>query len=462
MFPLFGPSNGREALGALADSATEPQSYLFPAAQTLTFNDLSGKVDQYRHFVRTQYDPYTMGKYIWTASRATKDPFYEDEYDNGHELAIQTLHTMLFTPQDPRFSGRAKWHSVRLDSTGKELPYTSWMQPEPAPLVMILPGLGGHRDNSSAHALAEMVYKRGFSAVTISNSMNWEFMERGSTVAVPGYAPADAEDVHMALDAVYRDLNTTHPDRTTSVGLMGISLGACHTLFIAAREDREDDLISFDRYVAIAPPVQLFHGVKQLDAYYNAPLEYPPAERDKRIENVLVKVVNLQDTKLEPGLRIPFERTEAEFLIGLVFRLTLQDVIHSSQTRHDLGVLKTEQRSYRRASAYREILEFSYMEYFYAFVLPYFKARDPAVRNEQDMIRLTDLRSLESRLARNKKVRVFPTRNDFLYSSDDLSWLSRVFDDGRLHFFEEGGHLGNLYRDDVQEKILASMLDMLP
>ena len=78
------------------------------------------------------------------------------------------------------------------------------------------------------------------------------------------------------------------------------------------------------------------------------------------------------------------------------------------------------------------------------------------------MIRFSDLRSLERSLARNGKIRVFPTRNDFLYSPDDISWLSRVFCDGRVYFFEDGGHLGNLYRVDVQERIMQSLVDLVP
>ncbi len=463
MFPLFGPNSGREAVGALGDTFTTPQSYLFPASQILTFNDLSGQVDQYKHFTRTQYDPYTLGKYIWTILRSEKDPYYESEYDNDDELAIQTLHTIFFAPRDPRFAARSKTRSVPLSSTGKTLPYNIWMQPEPAPLLFILPGLGGHRDSASARALAEMAYGRGFSAVTISSAMNWEFMERGSTVAVPGFALVDARDVHTALDAIYRNVASRYPDRITSRALMGISLGAFHTLFIAAAEEKPSNkLVRFDRYVAIAPPVQLFHGVEQLDGFYNAPLAFPPEERDERVENTLLKILHLRDKELKPGMEIPFNRIEAEFIIGLAFRLTLHDIIHSSQTRHDMGVLKTQLTGFRRANAYREILEFSYMEYFYGFVLPYFQEKTARIRRDVDMIRFSDLRSLERSLARNGKIRVFPTRNDFLYSPDDISWLSRVFGDGRLHFFEDGGHLGNLYREDVQERIMQSFVDLVP
>ncbi len=94
------------------------------------------------------------------------------------------------------------------------------MQPESAPLLYILPGLGGHRDAKSALALAEMGFRRGFSVVTISSALNFDFMENAATAAVPGYPPVDARDVHRALDAIARDLAERHPGRITRRALM--------------------------------------------------------------------------------------------------------------------------------------------------------------------------------------------------------------------------------------------------
>ena len=411
-----------------------------------------------REFTATQYDPHELGRYIFTFTRWGRDPHYdESEYADEGETALQTLQTVLVEPQDPRFSSRARERSVNLPATGEDLRFSYWLQPEPAPVVYVLPGLGGHRKSGSSSALAEMAYGQGLSAVIISSSMNFEFMETASTVAVPGFAPADILDIHVALDAIHDELTGRYPGRITSAALMGMSLGAFHTLYIAAtQERREKDLVRFDRYVAIAPPVRLLYGMETLDAFFNAPLAFPPEERQDRVENTLAKIVRLKERGLTEGQRLPFSRTEAEFIIGLAFRITLQNVIHSSQLRHDLGVLKTPVTSFRRANSYREIFEFSYMEYYYAFVLPYFIENSSQVRGPDDMIRLSDLRSLQARLARNETVRVFANRNDFLYAPEDLQWLARTFRGGRFHLFEDGGHLGNLHLPEVQDRIAAA------
>jgi hypothetical protein len=50
-------------------------------------------------------------------------------------------------------------------------------------------------------------------------------------------------------------------------------------------------------------------------------------------------------------------------------------MIFSSQQRHDQGILKHPLHKLRRAPAYREILEYSYKDYFEKFATPYFRSR---------------------------------------------------------------------------------------
>src|SRR4029079_15093258 len=105
-------------------------------------------------------------------------------------------------------------------------------------------------------ALAELVYQGGFSAACISSAYNYEFMEHASTAALPGYTPVDAGDLRAALTQIDHRLETKYPHRLTSRALMGYSMGAFHSLFIAATEStNQAPLIKFDRYVGIDCPV---------------------------------------------------------------------------------------------------------------------------------------------------------------------------------------------------------------
>jgi hypothetical protein len=175
---------------------------------------------------------------------------------------------------------------VLIPATGRQLKFTYWLQPKNAPIVYIVPGLGAHRMSSTALALAELVYKNGFSAVCISSAFHSEFMEHASTAALPAYLPVDGHDVHVALTEIDRRLQSLYPNRLGEKVLMGYSMGALQSLYIAATETTNQmPLVVFDRYVAFNTPVRLMHGMSMLDDFYRAPLQWPEAERVDNIQN---------------------------------------------------------------------------------------------------------------------------------------------------------------------------------
>jgi len=461
VLPFFGPSTVRDGVGLIPDTLTNPATYFFPTSSILTFNELSDFVARYKRLSRTAYDPYVLAQLLWILNRETQAADYAVKSATGP--AAETLRVIFLSYRDPKFLSRMKTASVPIASTGRSLPYSYWMQDGPAPVLYIVPGLGTHRQGSSTLGLAEMAYSRGFSVVTISNAMNWEFIENASSVGVPGHAPVDAHDVHIALDAIDRDLGARFPGRATSRALMGYSLGAFHAFFIAAAEQNaQSSLIRFDRYIALDVPVRLLRGMEELDHLYNAPLELPVEERKPFIENTIRKALTLGSGELEPAMELPFSQQEAEFLIGLSFRLTLQQVIDASRAGYDAGVLESERTDCRRAAAYEETFDYSYMEYFYAFVLPYYLRNHAGMDDPQDLIAANDLRSIETAVHRNGKIRVFANRNDFLLGPEDIAWLTGTLGADRVRLFPTGGHLGNLHQPDVQREIMDSLSDLLP
>ncbi len=472
MLPVFGPSSVRDGLGLIPDTALNPATYFFPASPVLNFNQLSDFVPTYRQLTRTTYDPYTLAQVLWTLAR-DKD-LADYDHEPGQGPAVETLQAVFLTSQDPEFPVKMGQRAVAISAERRKLPYSYRMQPQPAPLLFIVPGLGVHRAGDNSLGLAEMAYREGFSVVTISSSMNWEFMERASSAAVPGHAPVDAHDVHVALDAIYRDLTAEYPRQITARALLGYSLGAFHTFYIAAAEqDPDNELIDFDRYVTLDAPVRLLAGMQELDAFYNAPLAFPPEEREEWMKTTLRKVIDLSQDQLKPDVElpssmgklapvkeIPLSQVEAEFLIGVSFRLTLLSVIYNSQARHDLGVLQTQRSWFRRSVAYEEIFDYSYMEYFYAFVLPYYLERDPRTTSPDQLLALNDLRSIGAALGQNGKIRHFANRNDFLVEKEDMEWLTDTLGKENVHFFPTGGHLGGLYKPEVQHEIMQALSDL--
>ena len=499
MLPIYGPSNERDTIGLAADTAANPLLYIAPykfdlnkpltylgpysyVAYAIMYNDLADSVGEYVRFSQAEMDPYSEIQYAWTFARANRVANFQVK-GKQDEASLETLESVFFTFQDPEFPSHGRTRSALIPSTGRKLKFTFWLQPGKANVVYIVPGLGSHRLAETSLALAELVYKNGFSAVCVSSPFNSEFMEHASTAAVPAYLPVDGHDLHVALTAIDHRLNALYPNRLGYKALMGYSMGAFQSLFIAAtgptnltpagfsvtnqlpaRRSPSGDgpLIQFERVVAINTPVRMAQGIAKLDEFYRAPLSWSAAERTDNIENTFLKVAAMSKLTLTPRTSLPFNAIESKFLVGLTFRLMLRDIIFSSQRRNNQGILQHSIRNFRRNPLYQEILRYSYQDYFENFAIPYYQARGLASPAAETLEKAGDLRTYDAGLRANPDVRIIVNQNDFLLSDGDLAWLHTTFGPEQLTVFAQGGHLGNLSNLTVQKSILAALTPMKP
>ena len=520
MLPIYGPSNERDTVGLAADTAANPLIYIAPyefvANNPLTwlgpysylsyivmYNDLTDTVGEYVRFSQAEMDPYSEIQYAWTFARENRVADFQVK-GKQDEASLETLESVFFTFKNPEFPSHGKTKSVLIPATGRKLKFTFWLQPGKANVVYIVPGLGSHRLAETALALAELVYSNGFSAVCVSSPFNFEFMEHASTAAMPAYLPVDGNDLHVALTEIDHRLHGLYPNRLGNRALMGYSMGAFESLFVAAtgptnqysvrtkgsvlrflqgkqgvKEVRIDPitnqlaLIQFDRYVAINTPVRMTYGISKLDEFYQAPLDWPVAERSDDLENTFLKVAALSKLTLTPRSSLPFSAIESKFLIGMTFRFILRDMIYSSQRRNNQGVLQHPIRNFRREPLYQEILQYSYQDYFEKFAIPYYQAQGLASptqaapeasprRVAEALQKSGDLQTYDAGLRANPNIRVIVNQNDFLLTDEDLAWLHATFGPEQLTVFPIGGHLGNLSNLTVQKSILAALTPMRP
>jgi ABC-type transporter lipoprotein component MlaA len=479
MLPVFGPSNERDALGLAADTAANPLLYFSPYSLELenpltyispysyfsygaTYNDLSDSVVDYVRFSRAEMDPYSEIQYAWTFTRQNRVADFQVK-GKQDKASLETIESVFFTYKDRDFPDHGLTRSVVIPSTGKSLDFTFWLQRKKAPVVYIVPGLGSHRLAQTSVALAELMYKNGFSAVCISSPFDSEFMENASTANLPAYLPVDGNDLHVALTLIDQHLNQLYPNHLAAKALMGYSMGALETLYIASTEStNQSGLLKFDRYMSISSPVSLRRGIGELDAFYNAPLKWPSAQRTDNLDNTFLKVAALSKGTLTPQTTLPFDAVESQFLIGLTFRLALRDIIYSSQSRHNQGILHEPIRHLRRKAIYDDILQYSYKDYFEKFVTPYYQAKNIGPSTADALEKAGNLRNYEAGLRANPNIRLIANQNDFLLTKDDIAWLRSTFPAEQMTIFAEGGHLGNLSNTNVQSTILGDLQDLHP
>ncbi len=461
MIPIAGPSSDRDAVGAVADYASNPLSYFSPYSYIPTgirYNDLTDSVENYIRLADSEMDPYAILRDTSAIARSGRsfDLRLEGEQDAP---TLETLQTALFGVRDSHFPDHLRTETVKIVNTGRELPYSVRLQEKPAPIIYLLPGIGSHRFNSGALALAELLYQNGFSVAIISSVFNYEFIGNALTADLPGYAISDVQDIHSALTQIDRQLDKSHPGKLGKRGLMGYSMGGFHTLMLASIAPSHRALLQFDRYLAVDAPVRLLHGIERLDACYNAALEWPVAERTERIQQLLNKAAALTRTDLSGKSSLPLNSIESRFVIGLVFRLNLRDVIFYTQMRHNQGVLKTPLDKWKREPAYREIMNYSFSDYLNQFLDPYYKKRGIDLHNEETLRPSVDLRTYEHDYKANSTVRLVANQDDILLAPEDAQWLEQTFGD-RLTLFPRGGHLGNLGETPVQVAILRAFSDL--
>src|SRR5882724_7611695 len=443
MLPIFGPSDRRDAVGLGGDAAANPMTYFFPynfISSGVTANNFTDTVEGFVRFSKAEADSYSILQYAWSFGHENRKVDMGVS-GNQDEASLETLQSVLFTYKNAEFPARGKTRSVSIPTTGKKLAFTFWLQPGHAPIVYIVPGVGAHRFAGNELALAELVYKDGFSAVTISSTFHPEFMEHASTTDLPSYPPTDVYDLHVALTEIDHRLDAVYRHRLGTRALMGYSLGAFQSLFLAAQAaTNQAPLVKFERYVAIDSPVNLRYSVTNLDQFYRGPLAWPSEERTANIENTLLKVVAVSEQSPQPGAVLPFNAVESKFLISMALRLTLRDVIFSSQLRHNQGVLKHPLEKSRRRAAYDEIMQYSFRDYIDNLATPYDATKGIDLADPVIVRNATDLRAYTAELQANPNIRIIANKNDFLLGAEDLAWIEATFASVQVTLFEHGGH----------------------
>ena len=314
--------------------------------------------------------------------------------------------------------------------------------PEPQKLAILLPGIGGNYFGMTTTAIAELLHRHGFAVAALDSTFTWQFMQSTGARHLPGYLPDDAVSLRRAIRLVLDELTAAEKIRDPEVVLLGYSFGALHTLKIAELEAQENTL-GIRRYLAINPPVDLDYAMTQADSLSRTGAEWGEAEAVERLSDTggrvmatMMKSFPVYDPDAEPvpgmSYRAPLDETEAAYLAGLYFRISIRGLLFHAHREWGL-TLDTPYSWGDRNKLYCEIDKVSFREYAERFLVPEHPDNTLA-----ELFGNSGLRSFEA---------------DFLLSPEDRLWLDRTLGP-RITWFDRGAHLGNLYVLTVQNKIV--------
>jgi ABC-type transporter lipoprotein component MlaA len=452
--PMLGPSNVRDTVGRVFDTALDPSTYFTGATLALGLNSFSLRVDDYRDLSASEADWYVPVRTYWVIRREAEVENYTIPASAFAASDPEpSLGVLKLAPKDPSFGRRARERKLALTyRRGAVLRYSLWLQPEPAPLLFLLPGIGSHRRSGTAVAVAELAYERGWSVVALSSVFQPEVQLTALRAPYPGYAPRDAADLGAAMTAIRSDLEAWRPGRVGALSLLGISLGAAHALHIAAHPEGAP---RFERIVAVNPPVDFLRAARRFDEFFDAPLRWPAEERDRRVLEIGKKALALLDGGINDP-RLPFDRIESEFLIGLNGRDAVHNAMVAIRNATGRGLRMEPEHDPARGWLLEEVNDSSFDAYVRHLVVPHFLATESATATVESLLEASGLRGLGPALAGNARVRVVTNADDFLLTPADVAWLKETLGD-RATVFPQGGHLGNLWVPEVQDAILHAL-----
>ena len=466
--PLLGPSSGRDTVGKVFDIALSPATWLptygIPFV-VFTVNSFSSRINTYDMMTESGMDLYLPIRTLWAVNRDIAVSDYQiPEIAWTDADPDPSLGVMLTKLDDPNFHSQHVRGEAPSPATGKDVPYSIWLQEKAAPLVFIIPGIGSHRSTTNAVKLAESAWQRGYSAVIVSNPFNAEFILTGLSATYAGYTPSDADDLYRTLGAIRADIEANHPGMVTSSSLMGYSHGGIATLFISQieRNATGPGALHFERVVAINPAVNLDYAAGRFDGYFDAPLAWPEAERRDKTTEAVKKAYVLAQGEDEDLIRkyktLPFTRIGSEFLIGLSSRAITMQAISASSARGGkaLPELPGGSAGGLHGPFAIEVESNTLKRYMDELAIPYYFDKEGGARTKEQLVAAANLYSQEAGLRDDKRIAVFTNKDDFILQPSDLAWLEDVFV-GRITVFPGGGHLGNMYMPQVQAAFMEGL-----
>lgn len=351
-------------------------------------------------------------------------------------------------------------NSIPLYEDRAHLTYGYLFQPQAAPLVFLMPGLGGVAHGSAIQFLAEKLYLDGYHVVTLTNPFSWQFSLAASRTGLVGYAPDDTRDLYHVMKLVVAHLQELDPTPITQYGFVGYSLAGLQGAFLA-KYDREERFFNFKRFLLINPPFDFIYGLNTLDAFHHEGDILSDDEKQDVLYQVASVFFQKEKEKVDYNYFLGLDHLlqlqphKLKWVLAASFRDTLSDVIMVSQQIHDLGILKNPATEESISDRLDEIRMFSFEQYMRIFVLPTL----PPSQDSKDPIFETDIRSLTEYLKNDTRIYLMHNLDDFLIKPEDQHPIEAIFGN-RARLYPLGGHVGNLWfpQNDWDIKMILSPL----
>lgn len=129
-----------------------------------------------------------------------------------------------------------------------------------APMMVILPGIHSSGESSQTNLFRKMALERGMNYVVVPNSLSEVMLEDA-----PRYHPGNPRVDALATHQLIGQLKAQMPEYFQQVSVGGYSYGALHGANLVRVDEEQDERLINGSLVAISPPENLDHSMRQLD-----------------------------------------------------------------------------------------------------------------------------------------------------------------------------------------------------
>jgi len=339
-------------------------------------------------------------------------------------------------------------------------------QDKPAPLAIVISGIGSDGNTSLLSTLRAALYGAGYHVLTMPSPTFPGFIVAASSTGVAGDLLQDDRDLYAAMQQILTHL--PRQVQITDVDVLGYSLGGANAAVVKSLDAVEGKL-NIHRAIMINPPVSLFTSVARLDKLFAVSIGSGDAAVERLYKRLYTRLANLyrmsdkvrtDDNDLLAAAAVVL-KTDADFsaAIAFTFRIALMNMFFAGDLYAGTGVVIDPKHPPRVNDSLEEtartLRDKPFSEYFTQVFAPYYLAH--RVNSTLESLKAdNNLAIIAVPLRKNPDYYAQTNSDDVILDKSELAWLQSTLGD-RIAVYDHGGHLGNL----GERRQIADMLEML-
>ena len=390
--------------------------------------------------------------------------------------------TVLGTPAKQKYEFKnARGPKIRKFTTTKKIPeilrqwkdyeYGVWVQKgKKAPLMIIISGTGSLYNSGMSLYLANVFYDKGYNVITFSSPTTMPYIVSQSKNVYAGYIKDETAQLYSLISqAISKEKSEgMQVDKTY---ISGYSLGGFQSLLLHEMDEKNNKRIGIRKSLLLSSPVSILTATQNLDGFLVKNGVYDARSLEKYMDTIFsrlmydksIQIKDIEFSNLTKSLeKLGLGEKDFEVLTGLLFRFYSANMAFSGEVfsgRKAVGRF-SDKKSYKRfdsvSKEFREGLSISFDEYAKEILYPYLKENKNPNLDFNEFVNEFDLKNSQNFITRNNKNIIFITsKDDILYSNQDLDYIENTFSNKAIIPF--GGHMGIIWHKDVVNLMMEKL-----